>query len=163
VLPTVMIAGLSYPACQGELRPATHSKSVPRRARVGWISDAFFKSCTRTHDGRMDPSQPRTGGPTRRSFTPAQKLEHLAAYEAAAAGGNGGRTCVSRARTPPRSPSGAGCVMPGRRTRHASAARHHPKSFISQTRPGSTRHYRQNQPRSSHWPQQPWQIPPALL
>jgi hypothetical protein len=38
----------------------------------------------------MDPSQPRTGGPTRRSFTPAQKLEHLAAYEAAAAGGNGG-------------------------------------------------------------------------
>ena len=42
------------------------------------------------HDGGMDPSQPRSGGPTRRSFTPAQKLEHLAAYEAAAAGGNGG-------------------------------------------------------------------------
>ena len=42
------------------------------------------------HDGRMDPSQPRTGGPTRRSFSPAQKLEHLAAYEAAAAGGTGG-------------------------------------------------------------------------
>src|SRR5674476_1688110 len=36
------------------------------------------------HDGRMDPSQPRFGGPTRRrSFTPAKKLEHLAAYEAA--------------------------------------------------------------------------------
>lgn len=42
------------------------------------------------HDGGMDPSQPRSGGPTRRSFTPAQKLEHLASYEAAAAGGTGG-------------------------------------------------------------------------
>ena len=42
------------------------------------------------HDGRMDASQPRSGGPTRRSFTPAQKLEHLASYEAAAAGGTGG-------------------------------------------------------------------------
>ena len=38
----------------------------------------------------MDPSQPRSGGPTRRSFTPSQKLEHLACYEAAAAGGAGG-------------------------------------------------------------------------
>jgi len=38
----------------------------------------------------MDASQPRSGGPTRRSFTPAQKLEHLASYEAAAAGGTGG-------------------------------------------------------------------------
>ena len=38
----------------------------------------------------MDPSQPRSGGPTRRSFTPAQKLDHLAAYEAAAAQGTGG-------------------------------------------------------------------------
>src|SRR5664280_1051234 len=43
------------------------------------------------HDGRMDPSQPRFGGPTRRrSFTPAQKLEHLAAYEAALTQGHGG-------------------------------------------------------------------------
>jgi len=43
------------------------------------------------HDGGMDDSQPRVGGPTRRrSFTPAQKLEHLAAYEAAAATGTGG-------------------------------------------------------------------------
>ena len=42
------------------------------------------------HDGRMDPSQPRSGGPTRRSFTPSQKLEHLASYEAAAASGTGG-------------------------------------------------------------------------
>ena len=42
------------------------------------------------HDGGMDPSQPRSGGPTRRSFTPAQKLEHLASYEAAAASGTGG-------------------------------------------------------------------------
>jgi len=38
----------------------------------------------------MDPSQPRSGGPTRRSFTPTQKLDHLSAYEAAAAGGTGG-------------------------------------------------------------------------
>lgn len=39
----------------------------------------------------MDPSQPRSGGPARRrSFTPAQKLEHLAAYEAASAEGGGG-------------------------------------------------------------------------
>jgi len=39
----------------------------------------------------MDPSQPRAGGPThRRSFTPAQKLEHLASYEAAVAQGSGG-------------------------------------------------------------------------
>jgi transposase len=43
------------------------------------------------HDGRMDPSQPRAGGPShRRSFTPAQKLEHLASYEAAVAQGTGG-------------------------------------------------------------------------
>jgi transposase len=43
------------------------------------------------HDGRMDPSQPRAGGPThRRSFTPAQKLAHLASYEAAVAQGSGG-------------------------------------------------------------------------
>ena len=39
----------------------------------------------------MDASQPRFGGPTRRrSFTPAQKLDHVAAYEAALAQGGGG-------------------------------------------------------------------------
>src|SRR5450756_1184649 len=43
------------------------------------------------HDGRMDASQPRFGGPTRRrSFTPAQKLDHVAAYEAALTQGDGG-------------------------------------------------------------------------
>src|SRR5674476_1309445 len=43
------------------------------------------------HDGRMDPSQPRFGGPTRRrSFTLAQKLDHVAAYEAALTQGGGG-------------------------------------------------------------------------
>src|SRR5664280_1842033 len=43
------------------------------------------------HDGRMDPSQPRFGGPTRRrSFTPTQKLDHVAAYEAALTQGGGG-------------------------------------------------------------------------
>ncbi len=36
-------------------------------------------------------SSPRAGGPSRRrSFTPAQKLEHLAAYEAACQHGEGG-------------------------------------------------------------------------
>lgn len=39
----------------------------------------------------MDSSGPRAGGPTpRRSFTPAQKLDHLAAYEAACGRGEGG-------------------------------------------------------------------------
>ena len=43
------------------------------------------------HDGGMDASQPRSGGPTRRrSFTPAQKLDHLAGYEAACTEGGGG-------------------------------------------------------------------------
>jgi hypothetical protein len=43
------------------------------------------------HDGGMAASQPRLGGPTRRrSFTPAQKLDHLAAYEAAVTQGSGG-------------------------------------------------------------------------
>jgi len=42
-------------------------------------------------DGRMSSPGPRSGGPTsRRSFTSAQKLEHLAAYEAAVANGQGG-------------------------------------------------------------------------
>ena len=42
-------------------------------------------------DGRMDASRPRFGGPTRRrSFTPAQKLDHVAAYEAALTQGGGG-------------------------------------------------------------------------
>ena len=47
---------------------------------------------TRVHDdGGMDASQPRLGGPTRRrSFTPAQKLDHVAAYEAALSQGGGG-------------------------------------------------------------------------
>ena len=44
----------------------------------------FSTLTTVRHDGGMDASQPRLGGPTRRrSFTPAQKLAHLAAYEAA--------------------------------------------------------------------------------
>src|SRR5674476_479855 len=42
-------------------------------------------------DARMTKPGPRSGGPTsRRSFTSAQKLEHLAAYEAAAQNGQGG-------------------------------------------------------------------------
>ncbi len=42
-------------------------------------------------DGGMDSSHPRAGGPSRRrSFTPAQKLEHLAAYEAACQTHQGG-------------------------------------------------------------------------
>ena len=44
-------------------------------------------------DGVMDDpsSSPRAGGPSRRrSFTPAQKIEHLAAYEAACERSEGG-------------------------------------------------------------------------
>lgn len=42
-------------------------------------------------DGGMDSSHPRAGGPSRRrSFTPAQKLEHVAAYEAACQTQQGG-------------------------------------------------------------------------
>jgi len=42
-------------------------------------------------DGRMPSPGPRSGGPTsRRSFTSAQKLDHLAAYEVAVTNGQGG-------------------------------------------------------------------------
>lgn len=42
-------------------------------------------------DGGMDSSHPRAGGPSRRrSFSPAQKLEHLAAYETACQAKQGG-------------------------------------------------------------------------
>jgi len=44
-------------------------------------------------DGAMDgsASSPRSGGPSRRrSFTPAQKLQHLTAYESACEQGEGG-------------------------------------------------------------------------
>lgn len=42
-------------------------------------------------DGSMSSSGPRAGGPTpRRSFTPAQKLELLAQYEAAVLSNEGG-------------------------------------------------------------------------
>ncbi|HEY0689774.1 MAG TPA: hypothetical protein VGD71_12115, partial [Kribbella sp.] len=40
---------------------------------------------------RMDPEYPRSGGPRRRrSFTAADKLEHLSAYERACEHGDGG-------------------------------------------------------------------------
>ena len=42
-------------------------------------------------DARMNKPGPRAGGPTsRRSFTSAQKLDHIAAYEAAMQKGEGG-------------------------------------------------------------------------
>ena len=42
-------------------------------------------------DARMTKPGPRAGGPTsRRSFTSAQKLDHIAAYEAAIQKGDGG-------------------------------------------------------------------------
>ena len=42
-------------------------------------------------DARMNKPGPRAGGPTsRRSFTSAQKLDHIAAYEAAMQKGDGG-------------------------------------------------------------------------
>ena len=42
-------------------------------------------------DARMNKPGPRAGGPTsRRSFTSAQKLDHITAYEAAMTKGDGG-------------------------------------------------------------------------
>lgn len=43
-----------------------------------------------TDDGGMSSSHPRAGGPRRRTFTPEQKLAHLAAYEQASAQNQGG-------------------------------------------------------------------------
>lgn len=44
-----------------------------------------------THDGGMSNPRPRADGPTRRrSFTPAEKLAHLAAYELACEQQQGG-------------------------------------------------------------------------
>ncbi len=48
-------------------------------------------------DGPVSNSGPRAGGPTpRRSFTPAQKLDHLAAYEQACRDGSGGGAYLRR-------------------------------------------------------------------
>ncbi len=42
-------------------------------------------------DGLMSGSQPRAGGPSRRrTFTPAEKLQHLAGYDEACLGSQGG-------------------------------------------------------------------------
>ena len=42
-------------------------------------------------DGLMSGFQPRAGGPSRRrSFAPAEKLQHLAAYDEACRDGRGG-------------------------------------------------------------------------
>jgi len=42
-------------------------------------------------DGLMDGSQPRAGGPSRRrTFAPAEKLQHLVTYEQACRDGQGG-------------------------------------------------------------------------
>lgn len=42
-------------------------------------------------DGLMSSSQPRAGGPSRRrTFAPAEKLQHLAAYDQACRDGHGG-------------------------------------------------------------------------
>lgn len=44
-----------------------------------------------TDDGGMDASAPRAGGPTRRrTFTPAEKLDHLVGYELALENGEAG-------------------------------------------------------------------------
>ncbi len=49
-----------------------------------------------TDDGAMSPTHPRAGGPSRRrSFTPAEKLEHVQAYEQACARQQGG-ACLRR-------------------------------------------------------------------
>ena len=55
-------------------------------------SSALSSPISSADDGVMDDSSsPRSGGPSRRrSFTPAQKLDHLAAYEAACERSEGG-------------------------------------------------------------------------
>ena len=54
-------------------------------------SSVVTPSVSIVDDGAMGSSSPRAGGPSRRrSFTPAQKLEHLAAYEAACERSEGG-------------------------------------------------------------------------
>ncbi|MFD9664844.1 transposase [Rhodococcus sp. NPDC059968] len=48
-------------------------------------------------NGGMDPTHPRAGGPhKRRTFTPAEKLAHLAAYEQACQDGTGGGAYLRR-------------------------------------------------------------------
>jgi transposase-like protein len=50
-----------------------------------------------TDNGRMDPSHPRSDdSPRRRSFSPADKLAHLAAYERACEDGTGGGAYLRR-------------------------------------------------------------------
>src|SRR5664279_3872799 len=66
------------PACQGELRPTAHSKSVTHRARFGLIPDAFFNSYTRAlrwSDG---------------SFTATQRWPYTAVVHARAEAGASG-------------------------------------------------------------------------
>lgn len=54
-------------------------------------SSSFTGFAGLREDARMNKPGPRAGGPTpRRSFTSAQKLEHIAAYEAAMTKGDGG-------------------------------------------------------------------------
>ena len=54
-------------------------------------SSVLLSPMSITDDGAMNGSSPRAGGPSRRrSFTPAQKLEHLSAYEAACERSDGG-------------------------------------------------------------------------
>ena len=54
-------------------------------------SSSFTGFAGLREDARMNKPGPRAGGPTpRRSFTSAQKLDHIAAYEAAMTKGDGG-------------------------------------------------------------------------
>lgn len=53
-------------------------------------STLSMPSVLSTDDGVMSSSHPRADGPRRRSFTPQQKLAHLAAYEQACAAQQGG-------------------------------------------------------------------------
>lgn len=65
-------------------------------------------------DGPTSSPGPRAGGPsTRRSFTPAQKLELLAQYEEACTPHGGGAFLRGQGLYSSRSPSGASCAMRG--------------------------------------------------
>ena len=55
------------------------------------MSSTTLTSSPVADDGAVSSSHPRAGGPSRRrTFTPEQKLAHLAAYEQAAAENQGG-------------------------------------------------------------------------
>ena len=97
---------------------------------------------------------PRAGGPTsRRSFTPAQKLDHLAAYETSMSGGQGGAYLRVRACIPHRSLSGGGFVTRASSRAGGPGTRSGDSPLSSPRSPGFDAGWR---PRSCGWPGRRW-------